>query len=48
MAYYYDNGRPGFLSNIPPVTKNIILINALVMIMTAIGGDFMYENFALF
>ena len=48
MAFYYDNGRPGFLSNIPVVTKNIIMINILVMIMTAIGGDFMYEHFALF
>lgn len=50
MSYYsYNNdGRRGFLSNVPPVTKNIILINILVWIMTAIGGDFMYENFSLF
>ena len=32
MSYYYsDNGNPrGFLSNIPPVTKNLLIINILL------------------
>lgn len=33
----------------PPVTKNIIIINVLIMILTALDkSDFMYETFALF
>lgn len=45
--YYYSN-RGGFWQSIPSVTKNIILINILVMIMTSLNSDFMYENFSLF
>ena len=45
---YYSNNRGGFLSSIPPVTRNIIFINILVMIMTSLNGEFMYENFSLF
>lgn len=48
MNYYNNNGRGGFLSNVPSVTKNIIIINALVMLMTALNRDFMYETFSLF
>ncbi len=50
MSYYsYDNGgRGGFLANWPTAVKNLIIINALVMIMTSLNGDFMYEKFALF
>ncbi len=50
MNYYsYDNrGRGGFMSNWPTAVKNIIIINVLVMIMTSLNGDFMYEKFALF
>ena len=48
MSYYTFNRGGGFLSNIPTATKNIIIINVLVMIMTSLSGDFMYENFALF
>lgn len=49
MSYYsYNRGGGGFLSNIPTATKNIILINILVMVMTSLNGDFMYRNFALF
>ena len=47
MSYYYNN-RGGFLSNIPTATKNIIIINVLVMIMTSLNENFMYEKFALF
>ena len=45
---YYSNNGGGFLSSIPPVTRNIIFINILVMIMTSLNGEFMYENFSLF
>ena len=45
---YYSNERRGFLANIPPAVKNIIFINILVMLMTMIKKDFMYETFALF
>ena len=48
MSYYTYNRGGGFLSSIPTATKNIIIINVLVMIMTSLSGDFMYENFALF
>lgn len=44
----YGNGRGGFLSSIPTVTKNIIIINILIMIMTALNEEFMIEKFALF
>ncbi len=36
------------MSNVPAAVKNIIIINVLVMIMTSLNGDFMYEKFALF
>lgn len=45
---YYSYNRGGFLSNIPVAVKNIIIINVLIMIMTSLNGDFMYEKFALF
>lgn len=45
---YYNSGRGGFFSSIPPVTKNIILINVMVWIMTALNRQFMIEHFALF
>ncbi len=50
MSYYsYDGGgRRGFMSNVPAAVKNIIIINALVMVMTSLNGDFMYETFSLF
>ncbi len=50
MSYYsYDNrGRGGFMSNVPTAVKNIIIINVLVMIMTSLNDEFMYEKFALF
>lgn len=44
---YYQSGR-GFFSNIPPVVKNLIIINVLMYVLTLFTGDFMYEKFALF
>lgn len=46
--YSYDGGRRGFLSNVPPAVRNLIFINALVMIMIFLNEDFMVRNFALF
>ncbi|MCR4860129.1 MAG: rhomboid family intramembrane serine protease [Bacteroidales bacterium] len=52
MAYnYYDNNRGGlrgFLSSLPPVTKNLILINVILFIATLINENFMIGTFALF
>ncbi len=50
MSYYsYDNrGRGGFMSGVPTAVKNLIIINALVMVMTSLNKDFMYETFSLF
>ena len=44
----YFNRRPGFLSSIPTVTKNIIIINFVIYLATELIGDRMYELFALF
>lgn len=36
------------MSSVPPAVKNIIIVNLLVMIMTSLNDNFMYEKFALF
>lgn len=36
------------MSNVPTGIKNLIIINVLVMIMTSLNQDLMYEKFALF
>lgn len=36
------------MANVPPAVKNIIIINVLVMLLTVVKENFMYENFALF
>ncbi|MBQ0044010.1 MAG: rhomboid family intramembrane serine protease [Bacteroidales bacterium] len=50
MSYYYSNGsgRGGFLSDLPPATKNIIIINGFFLIMMYLKPDLMTEKFALF
>ena len=50
MAYYaYDNGRRGgFLSSLPPVTKNLIIINVIVFVGYLLNKGLFLENFALF
>ena len=50
MSYYsYDNrGRGGLLAGMPAAVKHIIIINVIVMLMTLLKEDFMYETFALF
>ena len=36
------------MAKVPTAVKNIIIINALIMVMTALNKTFMYETFALF
>ena len=50
--YYYYNGNSsgggGFMSSIPTVTRNLIIINVIVFIATLINKEFMYATFAMF
>ena len=56
MGYYYDyngGGRGGFLSNVPTVTKNLLIINVIVFAAMLISermlqSDIMTRAFALF
>ena len=52
MAYYYygnDGGRrEGFLSSLPSVTKNLIIINVIVFLASLLNENFMIGTFALF
>lgn len=51
MSYYsYDNrnGGGGLLSFLPPVTKNILVINVFMLIFSMLRPEFMYSNFALY
>lgn len=43
---YYEN--PFSLRNIPPVIKNLLIINVLMFIATLINEGFMIQSFALF
>ena len=47
--YYSNNGRGGgFLASLPPVTKNLIIINVIIFIATLVNQEFMIGTFALF
>jgi Uncharacterized membrane protein (homolog of Drosophila rhomboid) len=52
MAYYYygnDGGRRGgFFSSLPPVTRNLILVNLIIYLATFFNQNFMIGTFALF
>ena len=52
MAYYYSNNdggrRGGFLASLPPVTKNLIIINVIIFLATLVNENFMVGTFALF
>lgn len=48
MQIRFTNGGRGFLSSIPPVTRNIIIINFIVWIVTEIFPDFMFDCFSLY
>ena len=47
MSGYYSQ-RPSFWSMMTPVVRNLIIINAIVLIFTELIGDSMYQYFALF
>ena len=47
MPYSYDNGR-SFLSRIPVVTRNLLIINIIMFIATLVNENFMVEKFAMF
>lgn len=48
MSYYYNNnGRGGFMSNVPKAVKHIILINVCMLVMTVLDGHLMDRLFAL-
>ena len=51
MSYYYYNdngqGRGGFLSGIPVVTRNLLIINVILFVCTLINENFMISTFAL-
>jgi len=44
----YINRGSGFFGAFPPVLKNLVIINALMLLVTYITGNFMYEKFSLF
>ncbi len=52
MAYYYygnDGGRRGgFFSSLPPVTRNLIIVNLIIYLATLFNQNFMIGTFALF
>ncbi len=48
MSYYFQENRRGFLSSIPPVTKNLIIVNVIVFVATLINENFMIGTFGLF
>ena len=52
MSYNYYSGGSGerrsFLSSLPPVTKNLIIINVIIFVATLINEEFMIGTFALF
>ena len=48
MSYYYQENRRGFLSNVPKVTRNLILVNIVVFVATLLNENFMIGAFGLF
>ncbi|MCH5173345.1 MAG: rhomboid family intramembrane serine protease [Bacteroidales bacterium] len=48
MSYYYQENRGGFMSAVPQVTRNLILVNVLIFIATLINEEAMISRFALF
>lgn len=48
MSYYYQENRRGPFSNVPKVTKNLILVNLVVFVATLFNENFMVGAFGLF
>lgn len=38
----------GFFRNMPPIVRNLIVINVAMLLLTTFSGEFMYEHFALY
>lgn len=45
---YYQQSRPGFWGMMTPVVKNLVVINAIMLLASYVIGDAMYEKLALF
>jgi len=45
---YINNRGTGFLGGITPVVKNLVIINSIMLLITYLTGNFMYEKFSLF
>lgn len=41
-------GNRSYMPGMPPVVKNLIIINVIMYVITMFTGNFMYEKFALF
>ncbi len=48
MSYFDNSGRGGFLANMTPAVRNLLIINVIFFIASQIIGDPAYEKFALF
>ena len=48
MAYYTNRNGSSFFSNVPTVTRTLLVINIIMFVATLINEDFMIEKFALF
>ncbi len=44
----YASRGSGFWGAMPPVVKNLVMLNGVMLIITFLTGNFMYEKFALF
>ena len=45
---YYEQRRGGFLSGIPTVTRNLLIVNIVMFIATLVNEEFMVGTFAMF
>ena len=48
MAYYTNRNGSSFFSNVPTVTRTLLVINIIMFVATVINEVFMIEKFALF
>lgn len=46
MNYYYQ--KRSFFANIPPVVKNLLIINAIMLFATLLTNNLLYEKLGLF
>ena len=48
MSYYYNYNGGGLFSRIPKVSKNILIINVLMWLLTLVRRTWMVQTFSLF